>query len=393
MGFFKKDLKSKNLIVLDIGSQFLKAILLEINEEAGTRNLLSWTKEKSFSEFEKLVSSCQKAIAKIEKKTGIKPSEIFLGVGAEILRGKSSTFCYQRENPQQKIDLAELRNLVQRAQWRAYDQLRKLFSQETGLPEHEARLANAYIVDIKVDNEHIPNPVGFEGKTICLTIFNNYTSRENLEMFFRLSAELELDLRGINSQPYALFYGLEVGNLKEDVLIIDIGGRVTDIVLVKNRGEVIDIKTFNLGGYLFTKTLSEFLEVDLDDAEVIKNKYSKGEIGLAAKQKLDKLFASNIDFWFNGIKIVLKEFYESYGRSPKTILLCGGGSVLPGMSEALKKGGFKTRIVSAQEITRINNKTKLQNIGSLALASLACESTESNEFYPILKRAMRLIQS
>ena len=394
MGFFKKDFKNKNLIVLDIGSQFVKALLLEINEEEGRRNLLSWAKERSFNDFEKLLSSCRKAIDKIEKKTGIKADEIFLGTGGELLRGVSTTFCYRREDASQKIDLAELRNIVQKTQWHAYDKLRKDFSSETGLPESEARMVNACVVDIKIDNEHIPNPVGFEGETICLTIFNNYTSRENLEGMFRLSAELELELRGINSQSYALFYGLGAGSFKDDVLIVDVGGKVTDVVLVKSKGEVIDIKNFNLGGHLFTKTLSEFLGLSLDDAEMVKTKYSKGEVSESAKQKLDKLFSPNISSWFSGIRVVMEDFYENHKSAPKNILLCGGGSFLPGMDEILRKrGGFKTKIISSSEITKINNKTKLQDVSSLALASLAAESPESNEFYALLKRAIRLIQS
>ena len=393
MGFFKKDFKNKNLIALDIGSQFVKALLLEIDAE-GKKSLLSWAREKSFNDFEKLLSSCQKAINRIEKKTGVRAEEIFFGTGGDLLKGVSTTFCYKRENPEEKIDLAELRNIVQKTQWRAYDVIRKKFSAESGLPETEVRLVNACVVDIKIDDEHIPNPIGFEGENICLTIFNNYASRENLEALLRLAGELDFELKGINSQSYALFYGLGVGSFRDDVLIIDVGGKVTDVVLVKEKGGVIDIKNFNLGGYLFTKTLSEFLGLNLDDAELIKTKYSKGEVSDSAKQKLDKLFSSNISSWFGGIKVVLDDFFENYGSAPKNILLCGGGSLLPGMEEILKKrGGFKTKIISSGEITMINNKTKLQDVSSLALSALAAESPEQNEFHSLLKRAIRLIQS
>ena len=164
--------------------------------------------------------------------------------------------------------------------------------------------------------------------------------------------------------------------------------------MVKNKGEVIDIKNFNLGGHLFTETLSEFLSLSLDDAEMVKTKYSRGEISDSAKEKLDKLFSSNISSWFGGIKVVLNDFYENYKSTPNNVLLCGGGSFLPGMGEILRKrGGFKIKIISPGEITKITNKTKLQDISSLALASLATESPKSNEFYSLLKRAIRLIQT
>jgi len=394
MGFFKKDSKNKNLIVLDIGSQFVKALLLEIDQEERRGTLLSWAREKSFNDFEKLFPSCRRAVERIERKTGIKAGEVFLGIGGDLLRGASTTFCYKRGNPAEKIDLPELKNLVQKTQWRAYDKLRKDFSAETGMIETEMRLASACVVDISIDKTHIPNPMGFEGTTVCLTIFNNYASKSVLEDLLHLSSELNLNLCGINSQSYALFQALEIGNLKEDTIIIDVGGKITDVILVKDKGGVIDIKSFNLGGYLFTKTLSEFLGLSIEDAELVKTKYSRGEISVSAKEKFEKLFHPNIDSWFSGIKVVLGEFFKNYRCAPQNVLLCGGGSLLPTMEEILKKkGGFKTKLVSPKEITKIKNKTKFQDVSSLALASLAVESMEMNEFSPILKRAIRLVQS
>jgi len=394
MNFFKKDFKNF-LIVLDIGSQFVKALLLETNEEEKRGTLLGWAREKSFNDFEKLFLSCRKAIDRIERKTGIHAGEIFLGLGGDLLRGASTTFCYKRENPKEKIDLPELKNLVQKTQWRAYDKLRKDFSAETGLAETEMRLVNACVVDISIDGTHVPNPIGFEGENISLTIFNNYASREALEDFMRLSSELNLKLRGVNSQSYALFHGLEIGNHKEDeVIIIDVGGKVTDVILVKDKGGVIDIKSFNLGGHLFTRTLSEFLGLTIEDAEIVKTKYSKGEVSISAKEKLEKLFHPNTSSWFSGIKVVLEEFFKNYNSAPNNVLLCGGGSLLPVMEEILKKKGkFKTRLVSPKEIVKIKNKTKFQDVSSLALAALALDSSEANEFSSILKRAIRLVQS
>jgi len=393
MSFFKKD--SKNfLLVLDIGSQFVKALLLEINSEERRGTLLAWSKEKSFNDFEKLSASCARAIERIGKKTGIFAGELFLGIGGDLLRGASTTFCYKRTNPREKIDLPELKNLVQKTQWKAYDKLRKDFAAETGLLETEMQLVNARVVDISIDRVHVPNPMGFEGDTICLTIFNNYSSKNIVGSFLHLASELNLNLRGINSQSYALFEALEIGNLKEDTVVIDVGGKITDVVLVKDKGAVIDIKNFNLGGYIFTKTLSEFLGLSIEDAEIVKSKYTKGEVSVSAKEKLEKLFSPNTASWFSGIKVVLGEFLKNYRCAPANVMLCGGGSLLPAMEEVLKKkGGFKTKCISAKEITTIKNKTKFQDVSSLALASLAVGSLETDEFSSILKRAIRLVQS
>ena len=45
MGLFKKDFKNKNLIVLDIGTQFIKALMMEVDKNKAKGIIYAWTKE------------------------------------------------------------------------------------------------------------------------------------------------------------------------------------------------------------------------------------------------------------------------------------------------------------------------------------------------------------
>jgi len=395
MKLFKKDFKNKkNLVVLDIGSQFIKALLLEIDREEERGILLAWVKESFADDFEKLCANCQKAIKKLERKTGRKGEELFIGIGGDILRGTSNNFCYKREETRQKIDLTELKYFVQKTQWKAFEKIRKEFSLETGLSETEARLVNAHIINIKVDNSHIVNPLGFQGQNVCLSIFNNYTSLKLLEDLIRLASWLGLGLVGIGSSSYALFHCLELDrSSKEDILIIDVGGKITEVTLIKKGGEVVETRNFRLGGYLFTKTIADFLDLGTEEAEMVKIKYTKEEVSSEAKKKIEKLLSSNLFSWVGGVKVVLGELSKSYKSFPSKIFLCGGGSNLPLIKDVLKKkGDFEISFISSREIIKIKNKTKFEEIPSLALAALALESPEASEFSVILKRAVRLIQ-
>lgn len=391
---FKKSSTSKNLIILDIGTQFLKALALEIDRDDRAGILHDWVREKTTNDLEKLYPVCKKAIDKLKKKTGIKGKQLFLGINCGIAQSVSTTFCFKRENPQQKIDSTELKNLVQKAQWKAFDRIRKVFALETGLLETDTKLINANIISIKVDDKKTANPLGFQGKTICLSIFNTYTSSHCLEKLTKLISRLGLELIGINSPSYALFNCLDLNDSSnKDVLIIDIGGKITEIGLIKNKGEVIEAKSFNLGGQAFTKTIADFLGLERNEAEAIKIKYSKGGVGSDAKRKLQKLLASDISSWLAGVIIVLDDFLKKHKTLPSKILLCGGGSNLPGIKKALKqRGDFQIKLISPKEIIKIENKTKLDNIPCLALAELASKSIKETEFSPILKRVIKLIQ-
>lgn len=386
----KKDFekrKGKNLVVLDIGTGFLKALFLEVDmvEEKGI--LRNWVREEIVNDWNKLYLICEKAITELEKKTGLKAEQVFLGINAEILKGISTSFCYKRENYKEKIDLPELKYLVQKNQTKALDKIRKQFASETELSEAEARLVNAHIVNIKIDNNSLPNPIGFEGEKICLSIFNTYTGANLLDKLMRLASHLELELLGISSLSYALFHCLDLDNLSDgNILIIDVGTKITELTLIKNKGEAVETRSFSLGGEIFTKILAEFLELENQEAERVKIKYSKGEVSSSAKKKINKLFSSSISSWGAGVKVILDEFLRKHKSLPAKIFLCGGGSNLPGIKKFLKKPeNFK--------INKIENKTKLQEIPCLALANLALDSFETTEFSSVLKRVIRLIQA
>jgi len=391
----REKLGGKNLVVLDIGSQFLKAMLLEVDRQSGKGILRNWVKEKLDNGlWEQIYPACRKAINQVEKKAGIKAEEFFLGLSGDIVKGLSATFCYERENPKEKIDLPELKYFIQKVQWKVFDKIRKNFALETGLPETEAKLVNAHIIDIKIDNSPIANPLGFQGENLCLTIFNTYTSRESLEALVKLASQLGLELAGIAPLSYALFHCFDLdASSKDDILIIDIGGKITELTLIKSRGEIVETKSFNLGGDIFTKAIADFLEIGMSEAEAVKIKYCKKELSPEARRKLGKILEPNISSWVNGVKVVLEEFSKKYRALPSKVFLCGGGSEFPGLKENLKeKRKFQIKSIPSREVTKIENRTKLQDISCLALANLSLESPEANEFSSILKRAIRLIQ-
>jgi len=377
MRVFRKiqDDRVKNLVVLDIGSQFLKALFLEVDKKEGRGVLRSWVKQEIKDNIDGV---CQKAIKKLEKNVGLKAEELFLGIHG--IKGSSTTFCCKREKPNQKIDLSELKHLVQKAQWKAFDDIKR--EEDTS----DIKLINAHIVNIKVDDISLMNPLGFCGQNICLSIFNNYSSAEELIKLSDLADSFGLNLIGIGSPFYALFHCLDLKDFNENILIIDVGARITEVNLIVKGGEKMETKSFHLGGNSFDRTLSDFL--GLDDVESIKIRYSKG-VSLKAKRRLEKLLEPNISSWLSGVNVVVDEFLKKH-EQPSKAFLCGGGSNLPGIKREIDKN-FKTKLIFPREIGKIENRTKFQEVPCLALANLALAG--ESEFSNILKRVIRLIQN
>jgi cell division ATPase FtsA len=369
----------KSIIVLDIGTQFVKGLIFEIKKD-GKEKIFRAAVDKSNSE--DIFLSCQKAIKILKKKSGIKPEEIFLGIGNDILKGRTTTLCYKRENPNQKFDLAELKYLIQKIEWKALDTIRKEFVLETEFKDTDARLIDAFVLDIKIDGRSIVNPIGMNGQQICLSVYNTYIASKNLEEMRKLLGAIKLKSVGFIPVPYALFSYLDLEkSQKGDALIIDIGAKTTEITLIENGGEVIETRSFHLGGQALTRVLADFLGMKPSEAEAVKNKYSNKEVSLEVKKKFDKLFAPNISSWQKGVKFVLEDFYKKYKFLPSKIFLCGGGSNFPLIENSLKKEKeFKI--------------LKLEEDSCSALKRVYDDWPDGeNIFLPILKRVIKLIQN
>lgn len=79
----------KSVIVLDIGTQFVKGLILETSKNGNKGIIKAWTKEPDSGN---TIPACQKAIKNLKKKSGIKSEEVFLGIGSNFLKGKTTSF-------------------------------------------------------------------------------------------------------------------------------------------------------------------------------------------------------------------------------------------------------------------------------------------------------------
>lgn len=216
MRFWKKrkpefeSIQARNLIVLNIGTQVLKALFLEVDTKQEKGILRNWVKEKIINGFDNLYPICQRAVNKLEKKTGLKAEQVFLGVNNEIVKSISTTFCCKREKPNQKINLTELKDITQKVQQKS---LNKIMG---------ARIVSAHITSISVDGNFIANPLGFQGENICLTILSSYTSNTQIDNLLKLASKLKLKLIGIDSSDYALIHCSDLQEVENITRLKDI---------------------------------------------------------------------------------------------------------------------------------------------------------------------------
>lgn len=421
MSFLKKIFKRKNklnnhFISLDIGTEFVKVLILKIDSDQEKGIVIGVGKERQrlsdihsgvVTDIEAVVVTCQRAIVQAEKQAGARPEQAIIGIAGELVKGSTTYINYKRDDPEEGIDISELKYIVQKVQWQAFDKIRKDLAWETGLAEIDIKLINAAVVDVRIDGYRINNPLGFQGKEVSIGVFNAYAPLVHLGALQTIADKLGLDLLNIAVEPYALARCTGIENSTNfSAVFIDIGGGTSDIAVVRNGG-IEGTKMFAIGGRTFTNRIAQNLGVGFNEAEDIKIRYANNELSKEVNKRINKILEGDINVWLSGVEICLAEF-STLELLPSKILLCGGSSQLPLIKKCLDSIEWTKNLpfakkpevyyIKPEEVVNIKDETgklgNVQDITPMALASNAVELTGEDDLLSgILKKVIRMMQT
>lgn len=421
MGVLSKIFKRKGIagnyaMALDVGTEVIKCLIFEIDtsEEKGIvigvgrqKQRLDDMQSGAVTDIEGVVRSCEKSIDKAEEKAKVRPDQVVLGIAGELVKGATTVVHYERLKPKTKITLPELKNIIHKVQWKAFDKVRKQLAWETGHSEIDVKLINASIVDVRIDGYKVTNPLGFQGKDVSIGIFNAYAPLIHLGALQTIASDLELDLLSIVAEPYAVAQCMGIEESTEfNAIFIDIGGGTTDIAVVRDGG-LEGTKMLALGGRAFTKRLSQELGVSFQEAESIKLKYSNSALPNDLMVKVKEALDADCKVWLSGIELALSEF-SNVDLLPSRILLCGGGSALTGIKTVLQTREWmeslpfakppRVQFIQPHDVINIIDKTGMltdpQDITPMGLANIAIDlAGDETVMGGILKRAVKMIQT
>jgi len=420
MGFISKILPGKKrfgiVLALDVGTEVIKALVLKVDNEnkkgvilgsGKVRQRIGNMQSGAVSDISGVVETARAAIDIAKEKAGVKNIKYaIVGIAGELVKGTTTTVHYERAKSDMEIGLPELKNIIQKVQQKAYERIQSQIAWETGQSNIDIKLINAAISDVRIDGYRINNPLGFQGHNVSISVFNAYAPNIHLGAVETIINELGIGLVSIAAEPYAVARSVDFeGDLNFNAIFIDVGGGTTDIAVVRNGG-LEGTKMFALGGRAFTKRLAQEFKVDFEKAENLKMKYSLGKLNEIDSQKVEKVFEDDCRIWLSGIELALSEFSQS-DLLPTKILMCGGGSGLPGIRKALSSKGWlnklafvdspKISFLRPQDVVNIVDGTKslnsTQDVTPMGLASLVLDLVnEEKVLAGILKRAMGKVE-
>lgn len=364
------------LLALDIGTEFVKAVIAEKTSDDNL-NIIGVAKEHqsmgnmyagAIADIQAVVSTCEKALSRAEEMAGVVSKTCVVGIAGELIKGNTRTVRYKRKDSNKPISDNEMQQIIQKVQDKAGEQARQEIALETDNPEVEVRLINSAIVSLSIDGYKVSNPIGFKGSDLMIQFYTAFAPLVHISAIEKVCAELNLDLLAVAVEPFAVCRACLGNELDSNfsAIVMDIGGGTTDIAVVDDGG-VEGTKMFGIGGRSFTHQIATKTGLDYDTAEAIKLQIggvSLDQLTLRHREetvaeaehrneiqtilstpersrKINKAIADNIEVWLGGVVVALEDF-PLVEALPTKILLCGGGAGLSALQEELATSDWYT---------------------------------------------------
>ena len=371
----KKSTDGRELLAsIDIGTEYVKALIAEIKgdkiEVIGVgrkQQNLGDMHSGAIADIAGVVQNCEAALTDAEDQAGVQAKRAVIGMAGELVKGVTNTIRYRRPRPDKPLDEAEMEFIIQkvqeRAQWRAQEQI----ALETGNQDVEVKLVNSALVSIHIDGYKVSSPIGFQGRDVAVQIYTAFAPMVHIGALEKVADELALDLIAVAAEPFAVSRSVLGADTNSNftAILVDVGGGTTDIAVV-NDGGVEGTKMFGIGGRSFTRTIASDMDISYTDAEKLKVNIEHESIKPGVKKKLEAAIDKTLEVWLSGVELALSEF-DSVDHLPNRILLCGGGSSLKMLVEALSTQEWyadlpftkrpSVQLIRPSEVVGITDKT------------------------------------
>ena len=348
---FKK--REKPFLVLDIGTEAVKALLLKKeNSKLVVLNhgLQYFEKYSVFNSNDFETEFVKKAISKsikqiFKEKKDLKGISILLGLPANILRAKIISQSFKRDK-ESKISKSEERFIIKEVLNKSKKQISYKFAQKYGILANEIHWTNFKVTEIKAKGYPISDIYGCEGKDLEINVLAIFLAKNYFEKIQIIFKDLDLKIAKI-------IHLAEIfqNNLSQEIkkgLFIDIGGEITQAFLIEN-SNLKQVREFQFGGQEFSEKLSESLGIDQESARILKEKYADNLLTEKVKAKIEEMLLSEKKIWQQYLEVLIKKTEAS-----SDAWIFGGSSLLPEVRECLRRA----KIIYPKSLKNIKDPIK-----------------------------------
>lgn len=329
---------SKKILVLDIGTASLNALVAEVSPERPPEVLTSLRlglRLLDRADFKSLWRYVKEALVQVIT-TLQKDNRRFYPELISVVFSSPWYLSQTRIIRTQRAEMFQVTpGLVQEMISEELELFRKKSQEKFSLSSENITVLEHEVMKTVLNGYAVDHPFKKKTRSLELSLYMSLSRKELLEELQNLLEHYfgRTPLK-INSSPLALFRILkDFLDSEEGFILVDVGGEITEISLI-HQNIVEEVLTFARGGHFILRRLTSHLGVGLEEALSLLKSKTRGELKDTLDQKVSEVLFTAGKEWF---KLFLEAASElGKGRPlPQTLLLTGGASGLESLKAEL----------------------------------------------------------
>lgn len=318
--------EKKSYLGVDIGSTSIK--LVELAEEKGLPSLVT------YGYAERSIGDIVKGDAKqILSKVADLLKKLYTEAGITNFQAVTALPNFSVFNSVINLPVMSKKDLDSAVRWEA-----KKF---VPLPIEEVVLDWRIIDTISSDQNK-------KNYRILLTAAGKNLVRRYVEIFKRA----DLELLSLETESFALSRSL-IGKSQETTMIIDTSAVTTDIIIIE-KGIPALSRSIDVGGITISRAIANSLNIDFQRAEQFKR-----DIGMSGSSKIPKIIESILKPVVDEMRYSLRLYQDQSSKKVTKVILSGGSSYLPNLSEYFSKE-LDIRVIIGNPWSTVNYSDELK---------------------------------
>ncbi len=171
------------------------------------------------------------------------------------------------------------------------------------------------------------------GASKDLRVLITAAPRNLVSKYINIFKQAGFNLISLETESFALARSLLL-DVSSPVMIIDIGALVTSISIIENGIPILN-RSLDAGGETLTRAISASLSIDQSRAEQFKRDI--GVINNNSGGSIPKIIEQTLNPIINEVKYSFSLYQSQTSRGVEKVLLVGGSSYLPHLSEYLQR--------------------------------------------------------
>lgn len=193
-----------------------------------------------------------------------------------------------------------------------------------------------------LDDFHLKSLIGQRGRIAKASVIATFLPRQVIDSMQSALREARLEMQAITLEPIAAINVLIPPTMRHlNLVLVDIGAGTSDVAITKN-GSVIAYGMVPLAGDEITEAISQRFLLDFNVAERIKREAAAGLdcrfsdiLGMPYNLKAEEILEPIMPAIKNLAAAISRQIIELNGNEPQAVLLVGGGSLSPRLTQLI----------------------------------------------------------